>query len=200
MRWFARGRPPVLRLAALLLGCAGIGTGQLLAQQPSLGERLLLCGTCHGVDGNSTREKIPSLAGQPEFFILNQLFLMREGVRRVEQMEGMTSGLKDQEIQAIATHFTRLTPKASPEKVEPELVERGRQLAERMRCGSCHLPTLAGQDQMPRLARQRIDYMLHAMQQFRDNRRSGADTAMTAAIVGVPDADLAALAHYAAQR
>lgn len=174
--------------------------GQSAAQQPSLKERLQLCGTCHGDDGNSVREKTPSLAGQPEFFILNQLFLMREGVRRIEQMKGMTADLQDHEIQAIATHFARLPAKASAEKFDPQLVERGRQLSERMRCGSCHLPTLAGQEQMPRLARQRIDYMIHAMQQFRDNRRSGADTAMTAAIVGVPDADLAALAHYAAQR
>ena len=28
-------------------------------------------------------EKIPSLAGQPAFYILNQLFLMREGVRPI---------------------------------------------------------------------------------------------------------------------
>ena len=32
-----------------------------------------------------------------------------------------------------------------------------------MRCSSCHLPSLAGQEQMPRLARQRIDYMIEAM-------------------------------------
>jgi hypothetical protein len=29
---------------------------------------------------------------------------------------------------------------------------------------------------MPRLAKQRVDYMIHAMKEFRDNKRSGADT------------------------
>jgi cytochrome c553 len=67
-----------------------------------------------------------------------------------------------------------------------------------LRCTSCHLPTLAGQEQMPRLAKQRVDYMIHAMKEFRDNKRSGADTTMTAIVFGVSDADLAALAHYAA--
>ena len=36
--------------------------------------------------------------------------------------------------------------------------------------------------------------------EFRDNKRSGADTAMTAVIVGVSDGELAALAHYVASR
>ena len=61
-------------------------------------------------------------------------------------------------------------------------------------------PTLPGSMQMPRLAKQRVDYMIHAMKELRDDKRSGADTMMTAVLVGVRDADLAALAHYAASR
>ncbi len=165
-----------------------------------LKERIELCSACHGEDGNSKMEKIPSLAGQPEFFLLNQLILMREGVRKVEAMEQFVKDLKDDEVQALAAHFSKLQPKASDEKIDPALVKRGEALVGPLRCASCHLPTLAGQEQMPRLARQRIDYMVHAMKEFRDNKRSGADTAMTATIVGVSDADLTALAHYATQR
>ena len=53
---------------------------------------------------------------------------------------------------------------------------------------------------MPRLAGQRIDYMIDAMKAYRDNKRSGADTAMTAVVIGVSDEDLTALAHYAASK
>ena len=165
-----------------------------------LGERIKQCAACHGDDGNSKLEKIPSLAGQPEFFILNQLFLMREGVRKVEAMEAFVKDLKDEDLQGLSTHFAKLPPKPTDEKVDPDLVKRGADLAVRMRCASCHLPTLAGQEQMPRLARQRIDYMFDTMKAYRDNKRSGADTAMTAVIVGVSDADLAALAHYASSK
>jgi cytochrome c553 len=42
--------------------------------------------------------------------------------------------------------------------------------------------------------------MIEAMKAYRDNARSGADTLMSAVVAGVPDADLAALAHYAASR
>ena len=170
------------------------------AQPLTLAARIEQCGACHGADGNSKLERIPSLAGQPEFFIINQLFLMREGVRKIEQMAPLVKDLTDGDLQALATHFSKLPPKPSEEKVDPELAKRGEALAARMRCASCHLPTLAGQEQMPRLARQRIDYMIDAMKAFRDNTRSGADTAMTAVIVGASDADLTALAHFATQR
>ena len=48
---------------------------------------------------------------------------------------------------------------------------------------------------MPRLARQRVDYLIHSMKEFRDNTRSGADTLMSNVVIGVSDDDLAALAH-----
>lgn len=195
--------PRCSRIArSLALGLAGLAvSGMTAAAQPAaLAERLKKCSACHGEDGVSKLDKIPSLAGQPEFFILNQLFLMREGVRRIEAMEGLTKDMTDGDIQAIASHYSKLPAKPSDEKVDPALVKLGEALAAKMRCGSCHLPTLAGQEQMPRLARQRIDYMIEAMKAFRDNKRSGADTAMTAVIVGASDADLTALAHYATQR
>jgi len=115
-------------------------------------------------------------------------------------MAALVKDLKDDELTGLAKHFASLTPKVSEEPIDPALAQRGTELAGRLRCGSCHLPTLAGQEQMPRIAKQRIDYLVTALKEFRDNKRSGADTAMTAVIIGLPDADLTALAHYAASR
>jgi cytochrome c553 len=53
---------------------------------------------------------------------------------------------------------------------------------------------------MPRLAKQRVDYLIHSLKEFRDNKRSGADTLMSNVVIGVSDDDLAALAHYAASQ
>ena len=191
-RWW---RPPALGLAAAVF-CAG----SAVAQPMPLAERITLCGTCHGEDGNSRMQNIPSLAGQPEFYVLNQLFLMREGVRRIEVMTPFVKDLKDDEMDALAKHYARLAPKPSDEPTDPALVQRGTELANARRCGSCHLPSLAGQDQMPRLAKQRIDYLVLTMKSYRDSPRPGADTAMSAAVAGLSDADLTALAHYAASR
>lgn len=188
-----RWRPVALGLAAATLSaCCGF------AQITPLAERIVVCGTCHGEDGNSRTENIPSLAGQPEFFLLNALVLMREGVRRVEVMVPLVRDLRDDEIAALARHFAALPPRASDERLDPALARRGAELATAMRCQSCHLPSLAGQNQMPRLAKQRIDYLIHSMKSFRDNTRSGADTLMSNVVAGSSDADLAALAHYAA--
>ena len=164
----------------------------------SLAERIQLCSTCHGEDGNSRMEKIPSLAGQPELFLVAQLILTREGVRKVEAMAPFVKDLKDEDLQALSGHFGKLPPKRSGEPTDPALVKRGAQIAAERRCGSCHLPTLAGQEQIPRLARQRIDYLIPTLKSYRDGPRPGADTAMSAAIVGATDDDIKALAHYAA--
>ena len=74
-------------LAAAAVIC---GSGGSHAQ--TLQERLQLCGTCHGEDGNSKMEKTPSLAGQPELFLTNQLILFRERLRQSEIMEPFVKG------------------------------------------------------------------------------------------------------------
>jgi cytochrome c553 len=169
-----------------------------MAQTVTLAERIRLCGTCHGEDGNSRLASTPSIAGQPAFFILNQLFLMREGVRQVDAMAALVKELKDEDLDELSKHFAGLAPKPSGEPIDPTLVKNGAELAAHRRCGSCHLPTLAGQDQIPRLSKQRIDYLIPTLKSYRDSPRPGADTAMSTNIVGASDADIAALAHYAA--
>ena len=188
-------RPLVLGLAA-----AFVFSGHVFGQALSVADRIAQCNGCHGADGNSPLPNTPSLAGQPAFFVLNQLYLMREGVRRIEAMAPFVKDLKDGEIDALSKHYAKLVPKPSNEAVDPALVKRGGELAVSLRCGSCHLPTLAGQDQMPRLARQRIDYMIMSLKEFRDDKRSGADTLMSNVVRGLSDAELAALAHYSASR
>jgi len=163
-------------------------------------ERVKQCAVCHGEDGNSQMANLPSLAGQPEFFIINQLFLMREGVRKVDAMAALVKDLKDDDLQALAKHYAAQPPKPSGEPIDPALVQRGSELAATRRCGSCHQPALNGADQIPRIAKQRVDYLITALKELRDGKRPGADTLMSQAVAGLSDNDLAALAHFAASR
>jgi cytochrome c553 len=192
---FGNWRPLVLGLAAAIC-CAASAT----AQTKTLNERIELCTACHGEAGISKNEKVPSLAGQPEFFVLNQLFLMREGIRKVEAMTDVVKDMKDEDMTALGAYFAKLPAKASDEAIDPALVKRGEAIAKAKLCASCHLPTLAGQQQMPRLAKQRVDYLVHSMTEFRDNTRPGSDTLMAGVVAGLSDADLLALAHYSASR
>jgi cytochrome c553 len=162
----------------------------------ALQERLEVCGACHGEGGTSRMENVPSLAGQPALFLTNQLILMREKLRRVEAMEPFVRGLKDDEIVALAKHYAGLTPQAGDETVDQAAVARGAELAERLRCVSCHGPQLEGQEQIPRLIPQRLDYLVKSLTEYRDGKRYGVDTSMNGVMYQVSDRDIRALAHY----
>ncbi len=159
------------------------------------------CEACHGPGGNSVTAGTPSIAGQPTTFIANQLVFFREGLRPSPVMEPLVKGMKDAEITELAKHFSKSPVKVVAEgKPDAKLTKRGMALVSTMHCGQCHLPTLRGREQMPRLAGQREDYLAETMKAYRDNKRTGADTTMAEILRGMPDEDIRALAHYLARR
>jgi cytochrome c553 len=160
-------------------------------------ERLQLCAACHGADGNSTNPQIPSIAGQPKLFVENQLILFREELRKSEQMLPVVKGLKDPEIIKLAEHFSKLPAKGMETgAADAGLMKTGAARAKALRCGICHLSDFRGQNQIPRLAGQREAYLEAEMRAYRDGKRTGGDTIMAAALYGVSDADIKALAHF----
>ena len=191
---------PLLIILTLIATAASIGQAAAQSINSSRPKQLEICLSCHGEDGNSRTPMIPSIAGQPEFFITNQLIYMREGVRPTPSMTPFVEQLKDSDIEELGRAISALEPARSEEFVDPNLAVRGQKLAEQMRCASCHLPSFHGQEQMPRLSGQRIDYMAQAMRAYRDSQRPGADPMMSNVVVGLSDADIEALAHYAASR
>ena len=163
-------------------------------------QRIAACEQCHGPGGNSATPLIPSIAQQPQTFLENQLVFFREGLRNAPVMEQVLKGVGDEEIVALAKHFAAQKAKVvATSPVEPAKVARGSELSKKNHCGQCHLPRYEGRAQMPRLAGQREDYLLHSMIGYRDNTRTGADTTMSGILHGMSDADLAALAHYMAR-
>jgi cytochrome c553 len=196
-----------MRRSGLLQWCApGLGaallwlaTGATVAFGQSIAPRLAQCAACHGADGNSQIKDFPSLAGQPRVFLENQLVMIREGMRDIPAMKGSLDGVSDADITALAQHYASLPVKSTSGPQNTAWLERGRQLASDMRCGICHLPNYQGREQMPRLAGQREDYLLHSMRQFRSNQAVGRDTLMAAALYGVSDQDLQAMAHFLAR-
>jgi cytochrome c553 len=186
------------RKTCLILAALAAGVWQQATAQ-DLGSRLVACAACHGVDGNSKTSASPSLAGQPKTFLENQLIMIREGIRVIPAMTGQLDGIPDKEIIALARHFSGQTLKPLEAKRDEALYKRGEQLSRQMLCGTCHLADYKGRDQMPRLAGQREDYLLHSMLQFKNNQAIGRDTIMAASLYGIADADIKAIAHYLSQ-
>ena len=185
-------RPPLVRraLAAFAVtACLGA-----IAQQP---QRLELCAACHGPQGLSRDPAIPSLAGQPKIFLENQLVIIREGLRDVPQMRGTLDGLKDPDLTALANYFaSQPAPQPAAGPVNEARFQRGKELARSALCGTCHLPDYSGRQQVPRLAGQHERFLLDSMKSFRDHPGPGRDTIMSAALFGIPDAQLEDLAHF----
>ena len=189
-------------LVALGLCAARAQTTPAGAGGPSTGTpppRLALCAACHGTDGNSSLPGSPSLAGQPRVFLENTQILIREGLRPIAAMKGLLDGVSDAEIVALADHYSRQAVRAQTVPRDAAAFSRGQALAARNLCGTCHLPSYAGQQQMPRLAGQRQDYLAQSMREFRDNKAQGRDTQMNGVLRGYSDRDIDDLAHFFAQ-
>lgn len=178
-------------LAALLLTASVCAT----AQQPP---RLELCASCHGPQGNSQIPQFPSLAGQPRIFMENQLVLIREGLRDIPPMKGVLDGLDDAALIELAKYYAAQTPAPMPGAVDVARYQRGKDLAATSLCGSCHLPTYQGRDQIPRLAGQHEAFLREVMLEYRDKPGPGRDTVMTNALRGFSNAQLDDMAHFLA--
>ena len=186
------------KIAALLSGVY-LSIVAPLSYGQDMSAKLAVCGACHGADGNSTMAGTPSLAGQPKIFLENNLIMIREGIRDIPVMKGQLDGLSDPQIIALAKFYSAQTLKPMPGKRDEALYERGQLLSKQALCGTCHLPDYVGREQMPRLAGQREDYLLHTMRQFRNNQATGRDTIMAASLYGMNDDDLRAIAQYLSQ-
>src|SRR6476619_4998898 len=97
-----------------------------------------ICAGCHGDDGISQTEDIPSLAGQPDQFIQWQLVYFRAGSRKNEQMQPIVEQLNNEDIRNLGAYFASLTPPKGPKDDNPDLSEKGKQAAAGRRCASCH--------------------------------------------------------------
>ena len=157
------------------------------------------CVACHGPQGRSATALTPSLAGQPSFYAITQIFLFREGRRDNPLMIAVAKGMSNEDMRGYADHIGTLPPPDAPASAgDAARIARGRALAQQHHCTGCHGPDLAGGKQVPRLARQREDYLQHALHGFRAGRRIGYTQAMNEALAGLRPEQLDDLAHYLA--
>jgi len=162
-------------------------------------EKAELCVGCHGENGISQMENIPSLAAQPDLFIQWQLVFFRAGTRKNEQMQPIVEQLNNEDIRNLGAYFASLAPPKAPPDDNPDLSKKGAQAAAGRRCASCHLDTYAGTKAVARVAAQREDYLLKALHDYKSSVRSGgAMAAMAEVAYQLSEEEIEALAHYLA--
>jgi cytochrome c553 len=179
-------------LAALLAGAA-----PALAAEPS--ETLAPCLSCHGAEGQSATANVPSLGAQREAYTIIQLFLFREKMRVAEPMNDMAKELSDDDLRAMAATFAALpAPKPPAEPGDPARLAGAAPLIAQNHCNICHRADFSGQENVPRIADQREDYLLKTLRDYKSGARHGYEPTMAETLQTVGDAELVELAYYLA--
>jgi cytochrome c553 len=163
-------------------------------------ERAAPCFACHGEHGQSETENTPSLGGQQPPYALIQLFMFREKLRAFEPMNEMAKALTDDDLRTFSEFIGKLPkPKPPADAGDPARLQRAQALAQQYHCNSCHNADFSGKENVPRIANQREDYLLKALNEYRDNSRHGYDGSMADVMQPVTSEQIADLAYYLAR-
>ncbi len=160
------------------------------------------CASCHGANGRAETSSIPVLAGQPSFYVVTQLYLLREGRRNNQAMTVVAKGLTDADLSGFSQYIGTLppvAPPAPPEPIDTARMKRGQELTRQYRCIFCHGADLSGGQQVPRLAGQHEEYVLMSLQGYKSGTRAGYTQAMNAVLTDISEQDVATIAYYAAR-
>ena len=190
------------RAGRLAAGAAALiaGTLSAVADPP---EKLVPCLACHGAEGQSEFDLVPSLGAQPAPYSLIQLFIFREKMRLAEPMNDVAKELNDDDLQSMAAALAALPPPKPPPRQasdpgDPARLERAQALAGQNHCNVCHRPDFSGQQNVPRLANQREDYLLKSLRDYKSGARRGYDATMAEALQPLDDSQLVEFAYYLA--
>ncbi|WP_249225782.1 c-type cytochrome [Tardiphaga alba] len=189
-----------MRYALLLIFASLIGLPSTHAADITAGkEKAELCIGCHGENGISQMENVPSLAAQVDQFTQWQLIFFRAGTRKSEEMKPIVEQLDNNDIRNLGAYFASLQPPEKKPDDDPDLSAKGKQAAAGRRCASCHLDSYAGTKAVSRLAGQREDYLLKALRDYKSGVRAGGGMAAMAEVAySLSEEEIVALAHYLA--
>lgn len=179
-----------LSLSLALAACAPLDRSREVSNPATPARTLALqvCSNCHGVDGNSASPNFPSLAGQTEPYLVEQLTSFRKRSRSdpagFEYMWGLSRGLTDDQINGLAAYYAGQravapayrTGNAALSAAGKALFEGGVPDKSIPPCAACHGASGAGNAQFPRLAGQHADYLVKQLIVFQrtDERPEGA--------------------------
>lgn len=159
--------------------------------------RTSLCKECHGEDGNSSREGIPSLAGQNPVYLVDQFQRYGDDRRQDYWMASLAKVIKLEDKIKLAIYYSRQQMKPAGGGA-PASLERGKTLYQEL-CTECHGEDAKGPEGYARLAGQRPEYTVKMLVEFAkgDGRRYNPWMYGRANLVN-NDQDRLALATYLA--
>jgi cytochrome c553 len=155
------------------------------------------CAACHGKGGISEQPIVPSLAGQGNDYVVLALYQFRAKHRPSETMAQFAAPLTDNDLGNLAAYYNSLKPWTPTRQSSAEALAVGPALAQQKNCVQCHNgPGLQGQQSVPRIAGQQIEYVTSQLKLFRAGTRGDIVGNMTSAAQELTDKDIDTLADY----
>ena len=185
-------------MPASALGIGNAMNGRIIAQR---------CAACHGLEGQSTSDDFPHLAGQHEQYLLKQLHNYRDGIRNDPIMNAVQlKGISDQGLADLAAWYAAQTPAEGVARGTDDQIDLGERIyyggiksIAVAACIACHGPTGKGNPlaNFPVLAGQYAKYLAKTLKQFRSRQRANdPHEAMRHLMRRITDEEIEAVAHY----
>ncbi|GAA6134185.1 c-type cytochrome [Oceaniserpentilla sp. 4NH20-0058] len=155
-------------------------------------DRSMLCGYCHGKDGNSVKPEIPNLAGQNPEYLLKQFSLFAAGERKNYVMEQLSKSISIQEKIEMALYFSAqsVIPKSDAGNTE-----HGKSVYNGI-CVTCHGANGLGDKELPRLAGQNKEFVIKTLTDFKSGKSKRASSPMFNVMKSIKQSDIDHLARY----
>ena len=168
------------------------------------------CAACHGNDGNSINTDWPSLAGQNQKYLYDQLVYFVNGERKNALMTAVIPYLKtlsSDELFDIAAFYAESSASVGQADSDVDLLALGESLYRAgdlsrgiPACTACH--SLYGEGNIqagfPKISGQQKGYLISTLKEYRSQSRNAGNYAlvMQAASANLKDNDIEALANY----
>ena len=201
-----------LSMASFVIAAAEVKIPNLLATGDAQAgaELVSTCSACHGAQGQSINSDWPSLAGQNQRYLSDQLKYYQQGDSENVLMMAVIPDLKtltDSQLVDIAAFYGSQSPTVGQAKDDAELLALGESLYRAgdldrgiPACTACHSVNGAGNAQagFPRVSGQQKGYLISTLKEYRNFARNAGDYSlvMQSASQNLKDSDIEALANY----
>jgi cytochrome c553 len=168
--------------------------------------KAIVCGACHGPDGNSVNPAWPSIAGQHPAYIVEQLQAFKSGTRTEPLMLGQAMMLTEEDMRNLAVYFSELQV-ATKFIADPATLDHGERLYlggsrenQTPACIACHGPNGRGNPaaSYPSLKGQYAVYIAKQLRAYASGERKsdGVTRVMRDIAARLSEEDIVAVSSY----
>ena len=161
--------------------------------------KVITCAACHGANGNSSSDMMPSIAGLDPAYFKRQIENYASGKRPSPEMEPYAKETQFLGLDQIAAYFAAQKRLPTPIRTSAQAAARGKTIA--AQCVICHGPDCKGEAArlIPGIAGQPPGYLVQQMLLLKADTRDPGDpllAAKKALMRLIPDSQFPELAAY----